>query len=114
SSHDYSASNHSEDGLFVLLYVETALRYNTSLDHNVERTLCRLLRDSGYRCCYYTKNPKVWLRREEFLNEKTMDDFVHDDQGSWNDWDRKALASSARHLATKTPRLSLTFLMSSH
>lgn len=110
----YASSNHSESGLFVLLYGESALRFTSTLNQKVAPSLCRLLRPSGYRCSYYTGHPKIWLRREEFLNEQTMDDFVHDSRGSWNDWDKTALSTSAAHLARAERRLSLTFLMSSH
>jgi hypothetical protein len=110
----YASSNHSESGLFVLLYGESALRFNSTLNQKVAPSLCRLLRPSGYRCSYYTGHPKIWLRREEFLNEQTMDDFVHDNRGTWNDWDQTALSTSAAHLARSERRFSLTFLMSSH
>lgn len=110
----YAGSNHSESGLFILLYGEHPLRFNTTLNQKKEPTLCRLLRAADYRCGYYTGHPKVWLRREEFLNPQTMDDFVHDDSGTWNDWDERALKNAAVHLGDARRRLTLTFLMSSH
>ncbi len=110
----YAGSNHSESGLFVLLYGESALRYNTTLDHKAEPTLCRLLRGAGYRCGYFSGHPKKWLRREEFLNETTMDDFVHNDRGTWNDWDENALKQASVALKRNSPYFSLVFLMSSH
>src|SRR5690606_1574288 len=110
----YAATNHSETGLFVLLYGQSALRYNSALDQKTPPSLCHLVRPLGYRCGYYTGHPQIWLRREEFLNAQTMDDFVHDDSGEWNDWDRRALKTASRDLTDGTKRIALTFLMSSH
>lgn len=114
SSRHYAATNHSETGLFVLLYGQSALRYNSALDQKTPPSLCHLVRPLGYRCGYYTGHPQIWLRREEFLNAQTMDDFVHDDSGEWNDWDRRALKTASRDLTDGTKRIALTFLMSSH
>lgn len=110
----YAATNHSESGLFVIFYGESAIRYNSTLDHKSPPTLCTLIHTVDFQCGYYTGHPKKWMRREEFLNEKTMDIFSHNDSDDWNDWDLRALSRSAKDLHEKEGLFSLTFLMSSH
>jgi arylsulfatase A-like enzyme len=57
----------------------------------------------------------VWLRREEFINEHTMDRYVHDDRGVWADWDRKALDGMVQLTRTSNkPIFAIVLLMSSH
>lgn len=112
----YAGSNHSESGLFALLYGRSLLRYDSTLDARVPPSACRLFQQNGGRCGYYTGHPRIWLRREDFLNPKFVDDFVQDRTGErdWNGWDSRALKRSAVALAGGAPRFNLVFLMSSH
>lgn len=110
----YAGSNYSETGLFNLVYGRSSLTYHTTLNTRVPPTLCKTFRELGYRCGYFTGHPKVWLRREEFMNDETFDDFVHDDRGDWNEWDKRALARAAEYLKGDAPSVAVTFLMSSH
>jgi membrane-anchored protein YejM (alkaline phosphatase superfamily) len=67
-------------------------------------------------CSYYSGHPKIWLRREEFLNSHVVDHFVHDDSGDWNQWDRTALqhAVTAIRASSGRPAISTVLLMSTH
>jgi len=110
----YSGANHSETGMFSLLYGRSVLTYHSTLDARAPPVLCAALREIGYRCGYFTGHPRVWLRREEFLNEHTMDVYGRDDHGDWNEWDERALARASGFLAEGPGRVAITFLMSSH
>ena len=110
----YAGSNHSESGLFGLVFGRSALTYHSTLNAHAEPTLLRALRRLGYRAGYFTGHPERWLRREEFMNRATLDDFERDDVGSWNDWDRRALARASAYVKSDRPSIAVTFLMSSH
>lgn len=112
--HHYSGANHSETGMFTLLFGRSALTYHSTLNAHAWPSLCQSLRRLAYTCGYFTGHPKRWVRREEFLNERTMDVFEQDDRGSWNDWDERALRRAAAFLKGGPRRLAITFLMSSH
>jgi membrane-anchored protein YejM (alkaline phosphatase superfamily) len=112
----YTGSMFSEAGLFALLYGRSPLVYHAVLDAQVPPQFCETLRRSGYRCGYFTGHPKVWFRREDYLNDRFFDEFVHDDAGNWNQWDRMALANLVRaaNAPGGKPLFALAFLMSSH
>lgn len=110
----YAGSNHSESGLFNLVYGRSALTYHSTLNAHAEPTLLAALRRLGYRVGYFTGHPEHWLRREEFMNRRTVDDFERDDTGDWNDWDRRALARASAYVKSDRPSIAVTFLMSSH
>lgn len=110
----YAGSNHSEAGLFTLLYAQGALNYEGTLDARVGPTTFGLLRPRGYQFGYFTGHPEKWLRREEFLNARTLDHYARDDRGDWNEWDERALGRAATWLGERAARYALTFLMSSH
>jgi membrane-anchored protein YejM (alkaline phosphatase superfamily) len=112
----YTGSIFSEAGLFALLYGRSPLVYHSVLDAGVRPQLCETLRHSGYRCGYFSGHPKVWFRREEYINDRTFDEFVHDDTGDWNQWDRTALKNLVRaaRATGKKPLFGMVFLMSSH
>ena len=111
----YSGSIFSEAGMFSLIYGRSPLVYHAVLDAKLPPELCEVLRRSGYRCGYYSGHPKVWFRREEYINERTFDEFIHDDRGDWNQWDRTALANLVRAAnAGDAPLFGLVFLMSTH
>jgi membrane-anchored protein YejM (alkaline phosphatase superfamily) len=112
----HAGSTYSEAGLFSLLYGRSPLVFHATLDGGAPPTACEIFRRSGYETAYYTGHPKVWMRRELYINERTFDTFARDDQGNWYDWDRKALATAAAR-ANQTdgkPVFALVFLMSSH
>jgi len=112
----HTGSIFSEAGLFALLYGRSPLVYHAVLDAGVRPQLCETLRRSGYRCGYFSGHPKVWFRREDYINDRTFDEFVHDDTGNWNQWDRTALKNLVRSARApgKKPLFALVFLMSSH
>ncbi len=115
AAHHDAGTMYSESGMFALLYGRSPAVYHQTLDANVPPQLCVTLRESGYECAYFSGHPKVWNRREEYLNPDTMDRFVHDDSGDWVDWDRSALSNlvdAVNH--TEKPLFALVFLMSSH
>lgn len=114
AEHD-AGTMYSESGLFALMYGRSPAVFHQTLDAGVPPQLCLTLRQSGYECAYFTGHPKVWQRREEFMNERTMDRFVHDDRGTWPEWDRRALQHMVDAASTATkPLLAVVLLMSSH
>jgi sulfatase-like protein len=114
TAHD-SGTIYSESGIFALLYGRNPAVFHQTLDAHVPPQLCVTLRASGYECAYFTGHPKVWMRREEFLNAETMDHFVHDDRGTWPEWDQRALDGMVQLLSTSDkPIFAVVLLMSSH
>jgi hypothetical protein len=112
--HD-AGSIYSQSAAFALLYGRSPAAFHQTLDAQVPPQFCTTLRSSGYECAYFTGHPKQWLRREEFLNEHTMDHFVHDDRGSWPEWDRRALEGMVELANTsQKPIFAIVLLMSSH
>jgi len=112
----YAGSDYSEAGMFTLVYGRSALLYHSLLDARVPPTLCALGHRLGYECGYYSGQPSVWLRMEDFINPRTIDHFVHDDTGDWTEWDRRALANVVRalHREGAKPEMALVQLMSTH
>jgi hypothetical protein len=112
--HD-SGTIYSQSGMFALLYGRSPALYHQTLDAHVPPQLCVTLRKSGYECAYFTGHPKEWLRREEYLNPQTMDRFVHDDRGTWPEWDQRALDGMVQLVnASEKPVFAIVLLMSSH
>jgi phosphoglycerol transferase MdoB-like AlkP superfamily enzyme len=112
--HD-SGTTYSESGMFSLLYGRSPALFHQTLDAQVPPQLCVTLRNSGYECAFFTGHPKVWQRREEYLNDQTMDHFVHDDRGSWPEWDQRALDGMVQRVNTsEKPVFAIVLLMSSH
>jgi len=106
---------YSQAAMFALLYGRSPAVYHQTLDAHVPPQLCATLRASGYECDYFTGHPKVWLRREEYLNPETMDHFVHDDRGTWPEWDQRALDNMVNTVSSaKKPVFAIVLLMSSH
>ena len=89
----YSGSDYSEAGIFALLYGRSPLAYHAALDNKVPPDALVLFKRAGYRTAYFSGQPVVWMRSEEFINAHTFDSFVHNDKGGWVDWDRHAMAS---------------------
>jgi phosphoglycerol transferase MdoB-like AlkP superfamily enzyme len=112
--HD-SGSIYSQSGAFALLYGRSPATYHQTLDARVPPQFCTTFRNSGYECAYFTGHPKQWFRREEFLNDQVMDHFVHDDRGTWPEWDKRALDGMVQLVNTsEKPILAIVLLMSSH
>jgi membrane-anchored protein YejM (alkaline phosphatase superfamily) len=112
--HD-AGTMYSQSGMFALLYGRNPALFHQTLDAKVPPQLCVTLRSSGYECAYFTGHPKVWQRREEFLNERTMDRFSHDDRGTWPEWDQRALDGMVQLVNTSDkPVFAVVLLMSSH
>jgi hypothetical protein len=112
--HD-SGTMYSQSAMFALLYGRSPAVFHQTLDAGVPPQFCVSLRNRGYECAYFTGHPKIWQRREEFLNERTMDHFVHDDRGSWPEWDQRALDSMVNRVNTsEKPVFAIVLLMSSH
>lgn len=106
---------YSQAATFALLYGRSPAVYHQTLDANVPPQFCVTLRASGYECGYFTGHPEVWLRREEYLNAKTMDHYFHDDRGTWPEWDARALDNMVNVVATSTkPVFAIVLLMSTH
>jgi membrane-anchored protein YejM (alkaline phosphatase superfamily) len=112
--HD-STTMYSQSGMFALLYGRNPAVFHQTLDARIRPQFCESLRQRGYECAYFTGHPKVWQRREEFLNPETMDHFVHDDRGTWPEWDRRALDNMVEMVnASERPIFAIVLLMSSH
>jgi phosphoglycerol transferase MdoB-like AlkP superfamily enzyme len=112
--HD-SGTIYSQSGMFALLYGRSPAVFHQTLDAHVPPQMCVTLRASGYECAYFTGHPKVWMRREEFLNDQTMDHFVHDNRGTWPEWDQRALDGMVKMVsASEKPIFAIVLLMSSH
>ncbi|HEX2882834.1 MAG TPA: sulfatase-like hydrolase/transferase [Polyangiaceae bacterium] len=108
---------YSETAMFSLVYGRSPLIYHTTLDAKIQPVLFTELRSLGYECAFFTGHPRIWMRREEFLNESTLDRYVHDDTGSWPEWDRKALDAAvglANAPQRSKPVFALVLLMSTH
>ncbi|MDH3585420.1 MAG: sulfatase-like hydrolase/transferase, partial [Phycisphaerae bacterium] len=111
----YAGSYRSESGMFALLYGRSPIVYRPTLDAGIPPQLNETLRRSGYLTAYYSGHPKKWWWREKFVNPQTFDRFVHNDKGSWPDWDRKALRQMTKDVnQSDQPMFALCFLMSSH
>jgi membrane-anchored protein YejM (alkaline phosphatase superfamily) len=111
----YAGSNSSEAGLFSLLYGRSPLLYHFVLDNQQPPVWCEVAHRFGMTCEWYSGQPVVWMRQEEFVNAKLVDRFVHDDRGDWEQWDRTALEHAVA--ATKNPRkpaFAVAYLMSTH
>jgi arylsulfatase A-like enzyme len=115
ATHHDAGTIYSQSGMFALLYGRSPAAFHQTLDTHVPPQLCTTLRNSGYECAYFSGHPKEWLRREEYLNAQTMDHFVHDDRGTWPEWDRRALDGAVRLVSTsEKPIVAIVLLMSSH
>lgn len=114
--HHYGGSTYSEAGAFSLLFGRSPLVFDYTLDTKQAPTWCLLAHQLSMECSYYTGHPKIWMRREEFLNPERVDHFVHDDHGDWNQWDRTALANAVSEIRKprSTPAISTVLLMSTH
>lgn len=112
----YAGSNYSEAGMFALLYGRSPLVYHATLDNKVPPDALVLFKRAGYRTAYFSGQPVVWMRSEEFINPHTFDIFDHNDKGRWIDWDRHAMASLVKvaNASNKRPLFGVVFLMSSH
>jgi uncharacterized protein len=114
TQHD-AGTIYSQSGMFSILYGRSPAVFHQTLDAHVPPQLCVTLRNSGYECAYFTGHPKEWQRREEFLNAHTMDHFVHDDRGTWPEWDKRALDGMVQMVNTSAkPLFAIVLLMSSH
>lgn len=113
----YATAPYSETAMFSLVYGRSPLVYHSTLDAKIPPGLLTELHALGYQTGFFTGHPRIWMRREEFLNEGTLDRYVHDDTGSWPDWDKKALdraVSLANASDPSKPVFSLVLLMSTH
>lgn len=112
----YGGSIYSEAGAFSILYGRSPLLFDFTLDTHQPPTWCEIAHRLAMDCSYYSGHPRIWMRREEFLNPRVVDHFVHDDTGNWNQWDRNALqhaVAAIRHGGTR-PAISTVLLMSTH
>ncbi|HEY3668884.1 MAG TPA: sulfatase-like hydrolase/transferase, partial [Polyangiaceae bacterium] len=112
----YGGSDYSEAGMFSLLYGRSPLVFHATLDAREPAAWCPTAHQLGLECSYFSGHPKIWMRREEFLNPSAVDHFVHDDAGSWNQWDRTALTQAVRALQAPGAhaQIALSYLMSTH
>ena len=111
----YGGSDYSEASIFALLYGRSPLLYHFALDTREPPTLCQVAHGFGMLCAWYSGQPLVWVRQEEFVNENSIDRFEHDDRGDWNQWDRTALARAVDAIRENDkPAISIVYLMSTH
>jgi hypothetical protein len=112
----YGGSDYSEAGMFSLLYGRSPLLFHAALDAHQPAAWCPAAHELGMECSYFSGHPKIWMRREEFLNAGAVDHFVHNDSGDWNQWDRAALEHAVQALQAPSarPQIALAYLMSTH
>jgi len=111
----YGGSDYSEASIFSLLYGRSPLLYYFALDTREPATWCQMAHALGRLCAWYSGQPVVWLRQEEFVNAKSIDRFEHDDRGDWNQWDRTALERAVTAIQKNDqPAISVVYLMSTH
>jgi len=111
----YGGSDYSEAGIFALLYGRSPLLYHFALDTREPASWCEMAHRFGKLCTWYSGQPLVWVRQEEFVNAQSIDRFEHDDRGDWNQWDRAALARAVAALENHdAPTISIVYLMSTH
>lgn len=112
----FGGSTYSEAGAFSLLFGRSPLLFDFTLDTHQQPTWCVIAHQLGMDCAYYSGHPKIWMRREEFLNARMVDHFVHDDTGDWNQWDRTALQHAVTAIQNRAarPAISTVLLMSTH
>lgn len=118
----YSGSNHTEAGLFTLLYSRPAWVFHSTLDARMPPQLCETFRKSGYETGYFSAVNSAWLRLDEFVNRQTFDRYEFDalrdgtSAHEWIEWDKRALRSlaTAATEARDKPLMALCFLNSSH
>ncbi len=112
----YGGSDYSEAGMFSLLYGRSPLLFHATLDGHEPANWCPIAHRLGMECNYYSGHPKIWMRREEFLNPSAVDHFVHDDSGDWPHWDQTALEQALRSLRAPGAKsqIALVYLMSTH
>jgi membrane-anchored protein YejM (alkaline phosphatase superfamily) len=112
----FGGSTYSEAGAFSLLYGRSPLLFDFTLDTHQPPTWCEIAHSLGMDCSYYSGHPRIWMRREEFLNPHVVDHFVHDDAGDWNQWDRSALAHAVTAIKSNAarPAIATVLLMSTH
>ncbi len=112
----YGGSDYSEAGMFSLLYGRSPLLFHATLDAHEPAAWCPAAHQLGMECNYYSGHPKIWMRREEFLNPGAVDHFVHDDTGDWPAWDHAAVDHAVRAVQAPgaTPQIALVYLMSTH
>lgn len=114
-THHEAGTHSSQSALFALLYGRNNLTYHQTLDAGLGPAAFEWLRKLGYRVGYFSGQPQKWIRQEEFLNPKTVDLWAHNDDGSWPEWDKRALGRVKEEVkANKAPLFAVVFLMSTH
>ena len=109
-------TNRSELGLYSLLYGDSSLKYERTLDVKRRPLFAHALKSAGYRTVFITGHPRKWYRREEFINDECWDEYVRTDQGTWAEWDRRAFQELKRRLGrpSRQPIAANLLLMTSH
>jgi hypothetical protein len=111
----YAGSNASHFGVYGLLYGRSPLLYDATLDAAVPPQFCVTFRNSGYATTYTSSSPVPWMRMEDYINERTFDRLIIEDNGDWPGDDRAVLdhvlQASRRD---ERPQLIVAFLMSTH
>ncbi len=119
----YSGSNCSHLGLFSLFYSRIPLGYHKTLDRKIPPQLLESLRRSGYEITFLTAGETKGFRRlEEFLNNRSCDDFVADSQFSVHCMDDRPRSDRRKQARTKNivndalerPQFVFFYLISSH
>ena len=117
----YAGANHSEAGLFTLLYARNAWSFHTVLDTGVPPQACTTFGNSGYRTAYFSGWNSNWIRIGSFISPRTFDHYGFEiarvEHGRpWVNWDRLALQRlrEAVTAAHEQPLFAFCFLISSH
>ena len=117
----YSGSNHTEPGIFTLLYSRHPWAYHATLDARIPPQACETFRRSGYEVGYFSGINPDWNRLDEFLHEGTFERYEFlggrsRDETAWAQWDRLALERlrQAANEPRERPLFALCFLNSSH
>ncbi|CAL1125435.1 unnamed protein product [Cladocopium goreaui] len=111
----YASSNRSQFGMFALLYGQSALRYQATIDANIPPQTCVSLAELGYESHYMSGGAVVWAGMDRFINDRNFDTLFIDLEDDWPQRDQRVLTKIADTLDTaERPQFVLGFLMSTH
>lgn len=118
-----SGSNHSEAGLFTLLYGYPALSYYPTLAVPVPPQMCYSFGASGYQRHYLSGARASWMGMERFISTDHFDHIaaIPSDEANWPRSDRmlleqvrQAIEARERSGHSGEPVFAVGFIMSSH
>ncbi len=112
----YSGSNHSEPGLFSLLYSRSPWFYYPTIEAHITPQACVSFKKSGYMTGYFSGMAGSMYNLEEMFNARFFDHYEQHAPPTRNEWDLQAMANLRRFAqnAEEHPAFAFGFLQSSH